>query len=121
MGERERGMIEKTIRDYLVSKLGTNNIFFETPNTFAGECVVIQIIDRTRENLIDAVTASIYSYAESKYDSAVLDEKVRIAMRDFDGEEDISSCRISGGSDAPDTTLKKYRYRSNFNIVYMEV
>lgn len=114
-------MIEKTIRDYMVSKLGTNNIFFETPKTFDGECVVIQIVDRTRENLIDSVTASIYSYADNKFDSAILDEKVRIAMRDFDDEEDISSCRISGGSDAPDTTLKKYRYRSNFNIVYMEV
>lgn len=113
-------MIEKTIRNYLVAKLGTNNVFFETPKTFNGECLVIQIVDRSFENLIDYVTAVIYSYADSKYDSACLDEKVRKAMRDFDAEEDISSCRISGGNDAPDTTLKKYRYRSYYNITYME-
>lgn len=113
-------MIEKTIRDYLRTKLSTNNVFFETPKTFDGECLVVQIVDRSFENLIDSVTAVIYAYADRKQDSAALDEKVRKAMRDFDTEWDISSCKLSGGNDAPDTTLKKYRYRSYYNITYME-
>ncbi len=113
-------MIEKTIRDYLVTNIGTNNVFYETPKAFDGECLVIQIVDRSYENLIDYVTAAIYSYADRKKDAAVLDEKVRKAMRDFNAEFDISSCKLSGGNDAPDTTLKKYRYRSYYNITYME-
>lgn len=113
-------MIEKTIRDYLKTKLSTNNVFFETPKTFDGECLVVQVVDRSFENLIDSVTAVIYAYADRKNDSASLDEKVRKAMRDFDAEYDISSCKLSGGNDAPDTTLKKYRYRSYYNITYME-
>ena len=113
-------MIEKTIRDYLVTNIGTNNVFYETPKAFDGECLVIQIVDRSYENLIDSVTAVVYSYADRKKDSAALDEKVRKAMRDFDTEFDVSSCKLSGGNDAPDTTLKKYRYRSYYNITYME-
>lgn len=104
----------------MILTLGTNNVFLETPKSFSGDFVVLQIVDRSQENHVDAVTAAIYSYADSKLDSATLDERVRKAMEDFDEVTDISSCRISGGNDAPDTALKKYRYRSYFNITYME-
>ena len=118
-GGREK-VIEKIIRDYLKTKLQTNNVFLETPKTIASDCVIINIVDRSKENRIDAVTASVFSYGSSKLDAATLDERVRKVMEDFDERVEISACKLTGGSDSPDTALKKYRYRSNFNITYME-
>ena len=113
-------MIETYIRDYLIRELNTDNVFLETPKPMPGECVVFTIVDRSRGNHIDAVTAEIMSYAESKVKAAELDEKVRRAMYAFENEYNISSVKLGGGNDAQDTSLKKYRYRSYFNIVYME-
>jgi len=113
-------MIETTIRDYLIRELNTENVYLEIPKPMPDECVVFTIVDRSRDNHIDAVTAECMSYAESKVKAAELDEKVRRAMYEFINEQNISSVKLGGGNDAQDTTLKRYRYRSYFNIVYME-
>lgn len=113
-------MIETTIREYLVRELNTDNVYLETPKPMPGECIVFTIVDRSRENLVDAVTVEIMSYAESKFKAAELDDKVRKAMYEFMNEYNISSSKLGGGNDAQDTSLKRYRYRSYFNVVYME-
>ena len=49
-----------------------------------------------------------------------LDANVRRLMNAFAEEYDISSSKLSGGNDANDTTLKRYRYRVFYNVTYME-
>lgn len=114
-------MIETIILNYLKSKLETSDVYLEIPKDIPSEFIVFQVVDRERENLIDAVTVEICSYSTSKALTCALDETVRNAMYDFTDEDSISSCRLSGGNDSQDTALKKYRYRCYFNITYMEV
>lgn len=110
-------IIETKIIAYLSGKLGMD-VYPEIPKNPPERFVAVQIVDRSRENMIDAVTVEIYSYAESKLETIELDELVREAMLDMPHDPDISSCKLGGGNDSPDTALKRNRYRSYFNITY---
>ena len=112
-------MIETVLLAYLKATLDTNDVYLETPKTIPSEFVLFQIVDRSRENLIDAVTVEIYSYSTTKAQSCKLDEKVREAMYEFTDVDNVSSSKLGGGNDAYDTNLKKYRYRCYFNVTYM--
>lgn len=118
-GREVQRMIETKIREYLLSNVYTA-IYLETPKTMPDECVIFRIIDRSWSNLIDTVTVEINSYAKTKEAAAELDASVRRAMNIFSYEDDISASKLSGGNDANDTTLKRYRYRCFYNITYME-
>lgn len=109
-------MIELIVKNYLDTALEGVSVYMETPKDVLGKFVVIQLVDREKTNLIDAATLEIRSYADSKYDAAVLDESVRGAMEDFN-RGDITA-KIGGGNDETDTTLKKYRYRCYYNLYY---
>lgn len=113
-------MIEERILDYLQRKLNTTYVYLETPKTSHTSYVVFQIVDRTRTNLIDAVTVRLWSYGKTKEDATILDGEVRKAMYDITDLENISSSTIGGGADDYDTSLNRYRYSSYFNITYME-
>lgn len=113
-------MIETKILDYLQRTLNTTYVYLETPRTSHASYVVFQIVDRTRTNMIDAVTVRIWSYGSTKEEAATLDEKVRQAMYEITDVNDISASTLGGGADDYDTSLKKYRYSSYFNITYME-
>lgn len=113
-------MIETKILDYLQRKLNTTHVYLENPKTSHATYVVFQIVDRTRTNMIDAVTVRIWSYGNDKLDAATLDDLVRKAMYDITDVTDISSSTLGGGADDYDTELKKYRYSCYFNITYME-
>lgn len=113
-------MIETKILDYLQRTLDTTYVYLETPKTSHNSFVVFQIVDRTRENLIDAVTVRLWSYGKTKEEAATLDDLVRKAMYDITDVADISSSTLGGGADEYDLSLNKYRYSSYFNITYME-
>ncbi len=113
-------MIEYIISNYLREALHMDAVYLETPKTMPDECVVFHIVDRSRERMIDAVTVELYSYGKTHEKAAELDERVRGAMYDITGLDEVSASRLGGGNDAPDTTLKRYRYRSYFNLTYME-
>lgn len=110
-------IIEAKIIAYLSDRLGMD-VYPEIPKNPPERFAAVQIVDRSRENMIDAVTAEIYSYGKSKLDTIELDSLVREAMLDISAEPDIMACHFGGGNDSPDTALKRYRYRSYFNITY---
>lgn len=112
-------MIEEIILNYLQTELNTTSVYLETPAN-PDKSVVFQIVDRSRENFIDAVTVRIWSYASTKAEAAVLDALVRKAMYDITDLTDISSSTIGGGGDTFDASLKMYRYQCYFNVTYME-
>lgn len=115
-------MIETQVLNYLKTALGMNEIYLETPEDISSPFVVFQIVDRSRENLIDAVTIRFWSYGDSKVTAALLDETVREKMYAIPEEiNNISSSKLGGSADNYDTTLKLYRYQSYFNLTYMEV
>ena len=110
-------IIEAKIKDYLSSKI-PYPVHTETPKSVEAQYVQFSIIDRGREDYIDAVTVEFYSYGASMVDAATVDEDLRNAMFDFIEEPDISHVDLGGGEYEYDTTLKKHAYRSYFNIFY---
>ncbi len=84
--------------------------------------VVFEIAERQKTDFIDAVTIEFNSYAESKYQAAMLDKAVRHAAEGLIENDQISSVEFGGGSsgDNHDETMKQYRYRCYYNFYYFE-
>ena len=112
-------LIEQIVKEYLDTVFSEDSIpvLLETPKTLPSKFIVFTLIDRGKENRINEVTLEFMSYADSKIESAEIDEKVREAMENIVTYPDIA-CRFGGGNDNPDNTLKKYRYRCYFNLYY---
>lgn len=110
-------LIEKTIRDYLLDKISNVPVEVEQP-TNKSKYIVFRVVDRGKENQINEVTIEFYCYGASKLEAATLDQELRNAMENIVILDSIFSCKIGGGNDNYDDDLKKYRYRSYFNITY---
>ena len=112
-------LIEERIKNFLEVEFSDDaiGIYLEFPKEMPSSFIVFQVIERGKENQINAVTLEFRSYAPSKYESALLDEKVREAMEKLNETTDITAS-IGGGNDDPDTTVKRYRYRCYYNLYY---
>lgn len=112
-------LIEQRVKEFLDVEFAEDNIgvYLEIPEKLPSSLVVFTLIGRGKENHINEVTLEFLSYAPSKYESALLDEKVREAMEKLNETTDITAS-LGGGNDAPDTSLKRYRYRCYFNLYY---
>lgn len=109
-------LIEPIVLSYLQAK--GIPAFCEVPANRSDEFVVMFRRDSGKENHINAVTLEFRSYAPSKYEAALLDERVKEAMESITELDEISASRFGGGNDAPDTATKSYRYRCYFNLFY---
>lgn len=112
-------LIEKIVLDYLTSALSVP-AYVEQPKS-GSKYVVFRVIDRGKTNHVEAVTIEFYSYGASKLEAATVDQELRGVMENILSLPEISSVRFGGGNDAKDEELKRYRYRSYFNITIMEV
>lgn len=112
-------LIEQRVKEFLDVEFAEDQIgvFLEIPETIPATFVIFQLVDRGKENHIDAVTLEFRSYAPSKFEAATLDEKVREAMDKLNETTDITA-RLGGGNDNPDTSFKRYRYRCYYNLYY---
>ncbi len=111
-------MIEIDVIKYLSQALDVS-VTGEKPTRKPTEYVVIETIDSGRTNYIDAVTISIMSYAGTLLNASKLDARVREAMYDIVSLDNISSCKLGGGSQSIDKQTKEYAYESIFNLIYM--
>lgn len=110
-------MIEKTVLDYLMEELNTDDIYLELPNELPDNFILFRVIDRGKTDHINMVTMEFYSYGKTKLEAAMLDEKLREAMDHIEELPDIS-CHFGGGNDNPDTTIKRPRYRAYYNLYF---
>lgn len=111
-------MIEEKLLTLLKSNLDVP-VYLEEPTKKPTEYVLIQIIDTTRTNLIDACSLYVESISTSLYKASSLNERVKEYMLNHLIEDDsISSCRLGGGGQNINTQTKRYQYESIFNIVY---
>lgn len=118
-------LIEQIVLEYLAQALGDIPVYMEIPSEHPETFVVITKSASGRSDLIDFITLEFRSYAPSKYESAVLDDEVKKALLG-DGMtnygivelDQVASCKYGGGNDAPDTTEKRYRYRSYYNFSF---
>ena len=109
-------MIEKRVIDYLT---GLNvPVYAELPEPNEGQFLIVEKTGATRENLIESATLIVQSYADTKYEAALLNQRVKDAMFDMVFEHNISDVRLNSDYDFTDTSTKRYRYQAVFVVTY---
>ena len=114
-------MIEEKVREYLLEALNIP-VLLEYPKEVSERFVVFEIVDRQKNDYIDAVTIEFNSYADSKLKAAQLDKDVRRLIEEIIEDDQISGIEFGGGSsgDRHDESMKRYRYRCYYNFFYYE-
>ena len=110
-------MIEKTVLDYLNEALDVP-VYMEMPEKQPKEFVLIEKTRSSTEDFINLATVALQSYAESMFQAAVLNEKVKKAMDNIIVLDDISRSKRNSDYNFTDTTKKKYRYQAVYDLVY---
>lgn len=112
-------MIETILRDYLVERADIEcPVYLDIPDKPASEYVSIQKMDAGKSNQIKAATFSIKASSTSKLKTAELSEVVKEAMEELGAGGLVFSVEMGGESDDTDTTKKKYRYETIWNIFF---
>ena len=110
-------MIEKIILDHLNSKL-TEPVYMEHPDPAPATFVLIEKTGSGRSNRLPSSTFAFQSYAESLYDAAVLNEKVKEAADSLETLDTIGRVRLNTDYNFTDTTTKRYRYQAVYDITH---
>jgi hypothetical protein len=110
-------MIELIVKNYLSTKLDIP-IVFEHQTNLPKRFILIQKTSGSRENFLNSSTIAIQSYAESMFESAKLNEKIKKLMYDLITVDEVSSVNLNSDYNFTDTETKQYRYQAIFDIHY---
>lgn len=110
-------MIEKVVLDYLKSTLEVP-VQMETPLENPSKYVLIEKTGSSSENFIKSATIALKSHANSLYEAAELNEKVKTAMDNIIVLDTVSSSKLNTDYNFTDTTKKKYRYQAVYDLFY---
>ena len=107
-------MIETVVRNYLIGLLDTG-VFLEIPQ----EGTFFVVIEKTGSSWSDHIctsTLAVQSYADSLFEAASLNERVKGAMNGIIELDEIIDCQLDSDYNYTDTDTKKYRYQAVFDI-----
>ena len=78
--------------------------------------VVLDKIGSSKENYLSSSTIAFQSYAESKYEAALLNEQVKEAVENMIVLDEIAGVSLNSDYNFTDTTTKEYRYQAVFDL-----
>lgn len=110
-------MIELLIKDWLSKKI-IEPVFLEFPEKAPKSFVLLEKIGSGRNNQLDNSTFAFQSYANSLYEAALLNEKVKIEILNSVLLDKISKVQLNSDYNFTDTTTKNYRYQAVFDIFH---
>ena len=110
-------MIEIIIKQYLDSHLSVP-CHLEKPITPPQRYVVFEKTSSGKSNHLPSSTFTFQSYAESMYESALLNEEVKEVIESMIELDEIRSIKLNSDYNFTDTTTKEYRYQAVFDIKY---
>lgn len=108
-------MIELIVKNYLSTKLEIP-IVFEHQKNLPKRFILIQKTSGSRENFLNSSTIAIQSYAESMFESAKLNEKIKNLMYDLITVSEVSKVSLNSDYNHTDLETKEYRYQAVFDI-----
>ena len=112
-------MIETIILAHLKAELDTDNVFMEVPrDNLPTSFVVVEKTGGSRENLINMSTFAVQSYGQSLYEAAALNELTKAAMDSLVEEDEVSKAAYQTDYNFTDTTTKRYRYQTVYDITH---
>lgn len=110
-------MIEIILKEYLQEALGIPT-YLEIPVKPPAQYIAIEKTGGGDSNYIDSATFAIRSYADTLYEAAKLNEKVKTAMRNAVELPEISKADLNSDYNFTDTTTKKYRYQAVYDLTH---
>lgn len=110
-------MIELIVKDYLSKYLGIP-IVFEHQKNLPKQYILIQKTSGKRENFLKESTIAIQSYAETLFESAKLNEKIKDLMYDLIMVDEVSKVNLNSDYNYTNLETKEYRYQAVFDIHY---
>ena len=110
-------MIELIVKDYLTKYLGIP-IVFEHQKNLPKRYILIQKTSGKRENFLKESTIAIQSYAETLFESAKLNEKIKDLMYDLIMVDEVSKVSLNSDYNYTNLETKEYRYQAVFDIYH---
>lgn len=111
-------MIEGIVRAYLLTSLNDVPVYIDVPAEPPKKYVAIERTGGGEEEHIRSAMIAIQSYGATRYEAATLHESVLEAMKKLNELDNISASDLNAEYDYTDTTTKRYRYQSVFDIIY---
>ena len=110
-------MIEVTVYNYLNNALSVP-VYTELPKEKPQRFVVLDKIGSSKENHLSSSTIAFQSYAESKYEAALLNEEVKEVVENMIVLDEVSKVELNSDYNFTDTTTKEYRYQAVYEIYH---
>lgn len=110
-------MIELIVKNYLSTKLDIP-IVFEHQQNLPKKFILIQKTSGSRENFLNSSTVAIQSYAESMFEAAKLNEKIKNLVYDLITISEVSKVKLNSDYNFTDIETKRYRYQAIFDIYH---
>lgn len=112
-------MIEKVLIDYLKEKLPDVECGYEKPSPIPDKFILLQKTGSERVNFVNKAMFALQSYAESNYEAAVLNDRVKTAMDQLIELDEISSSKLNSDYSYNDTANRRYRYQAVYEIAFL--
>ncbi|WP_161979810.1 hypothetical protein [Streptococcus sp. S784/96/1] len=110
-------MIELIIKKYLDEHLEVPS-FFEHGAGFPKRFIMIDKTGGSSETGLKRATIALQSYAESMYEAARLNERVKTVVANMVEQDNIVSVQLNSDYNFTDTETKQYRYQAVYDIYY---
>ncbi|WP_394271628.1 hypothetical protein [Anaerococcus nagyae] len=110
-------MIEVIIKNYLDETMDVP-VYLEEPRDKPKSYVLFEKTSGGKDDQIRKATIALQSYAESMYEAASLNEKVKEAMDKSIYFIDIGKAKLNSDYNFTDTTTKRYRYQAVYDIAF---
>lgn len=110
-------MIELIILEHLKSRLA-EPVSLEKPSKQTGSYVVFEKTSSGKTNHLPTATIAFQSYADTLYNAAELNEKVKNAVESLIELDEIRGLDLNSDYNFTDITTKEYRYQAVYDIRY---
>ena len=108
-------MIELTLKKFLDTKVEIPVVLEHQPN-LPKRYILIEKTSSKRDNLLNSSVIAIKSYAESLYEAAKLNEKIKEMIDQLVYVDEVSGVKLNSDYNYTDTETKQYRYQAVFDI-----
>ncbi|MDI9468678.1 MAG: hypothetical protein QM296_00550 [Bacillota bacterium] len=108
-------MIEQTIRNHLLTVLDVP-VWLEEPNEKPARYVLFEKTGSGRSNRLDSSTFAFQSYAETLYEAARLNDRLKDAVDSLIALTEIARVSLNSDYNFTDTATKRFRYQAVYDI-----
>lgn len=108
-------MIEVILRNYLLEVLD-EEVYLSYPKNAPSDFVLIDKIGSGESDHLPSSTFAFQSYSDSKYGAIVLNDKVKLAIKNSVQLTEVSGVQLNSDYNFPDLVRKKQRYQAVYDI-----